>query len=73
MKRNALWTYAAAFSAVRTSSCHVERADNVKHLLFKRIHIGFLGAVKLIAVEYTFPAAACRTNIAARITADAFA
>ena len=73
MKGNSLGTYTAAFSAVCAASCHVECADDMEHLLLKGIHIGLLGAVKLVAVKYTFSAAACRTYISAGITADTFA
>ena len=42
-------------------------------LLFERVHVCFLRTVKLIAVEYTFTAAACRTDITTGIAADTFA
>ena len=73
MKRNSLWADTAALSTVCTSSCYMEGTDDVEHLFFKRIHVCFLGAVKFGAVKYTFAAAACRTDIAAGITADTFA
>ena len=73
VKRNSLRTYSAAFAAVCTSSCHMECTDDMEHLLFERVHVCFLRTVKLIAVEYTFTAAACRTDITAGIAADTFA
>ena len=73
MKRNSLRTYAAALAAVCTSSRHMEGTDDVEHLLLEGIYICLLGAVKLVAVKYTFTAAACRTGISAGIAANAFA
>jgi len=51
----------------------MECTDDMEHLLFERVHVCFLRTVKLIAVEYTFTAAACRTDITAGIAADTFA
>ena len=73
MKRNPLRADTAALTAVCTSSCHMECTDDMEHLLFERVHVCFLRTVKLIAVEYTFTAAACRTDITAGIAADTFA
>ena len=73
MKRDSLRTYSAAFSTICTSSCYMECTDNMKHLLFERVHICFLRTVEFVAVEYTFTAAACRTDITAGIAADTFA
>ena len=73
MKGNSLRADSTALATVRTSSCHMECTDNVEHLFFKGVHICFLCTVKLIAVEYTFTAAACRTDITAGIAADTFA
>ena len=73
MKGDSLGTYTAALSAVCTASCHMESTDDVEHLLFKGVHISFLGTVKLVAVKYTFSAAACRTYVSAGIAADTFA
>src|SRR5699024_6271232 len=73
VKRDSLRTYPAALAAVRTSSCHMESADDVEHLLLEGVHIGLLGTVELVAVKYAFSAAACRTYISAGIAADTFA
>ena len=51
----------------------MESTDDMEHLLFKRVHICFLGTVKFIAVKNTFSAAACRTYISAGVTTDTFA
>ena len=73
MKRDTLWTYSAALTTVCTSSGYMESTDDMEHLLFKRVHICFLGTVKFIAVKNTFSAAACRTYISAGVTTDTFA
>ena len=70
---NSLGADPAAFAAVRATPGHMEGTNHMEHLLFERVHVCFLRTVKLIAVEYTFTAAACRTDITAGIAADTFA
>ena len=70
MNRNTLWANSAALAAVGTTSCYVERTDNVEHLFFEGIHICLLVTVELGAVEYALTAAAGRTYVTACITTD---
>src|SRR5699024_7422938 len=72
LKRDAFRTYPAALAAVCTASGHMISPDNMEHLLLKGIGIGFLAAVKLIAVKHAFQAAAGRTDIPAGVAADTF-
>ena len=46
MERDSLGTYPAALAAVRTSSGHMESADQMEHLLLKGIRVGLLGGVE---------------------------
>ena len=73
MKGNTLGTNTAALATVRTAASHMESADDVEHLLLEGVHICLLGTVKLVAVEDTFPTAACGTDVPAGIAADTFA
>ena len=72
MQWNSLRAYAAAFSAVRTTSGYIERADDMEHLLLEGIGVCFLCGIKTVTVKYTLIAAAGRTYITACIAADAF-
>ena len=67
---DALRTYTTAFTTVGAAACHVESTDDVEHLLFKGIHIGFLSTVELGAVKDALAAAAGGTNVPARVAAD---
>ena len=71
MERDSLGTYPAALAAVRTSSGHMERADQMEHLLLKGVRVGLLGGVEAVAVEHALVAAAGRAHVPAGVAADA--
>ena len=62
----------AALTAVCTTSGYMESTDDMEHIFLKSICICFRSNAGFCIVEYTGTAAACRTYVAAGITADTF-
>ena len=70
MQWNTLRTNAAAFAAIRTTPRHMERADNMEHVFFKRIYIRFAADAGIVVVKHTFETRAGRAYVPAGIAAN---
>ena len=62
---------AGAFTAIGTSACDMECADNVEHLFLERICGSLVGNTRFRVIKHTLFAGTCRADIPAGIASYA--